>query len=484
MRELTQGILPGQQSEEWICQVVAASPIAMLVSRGPKEDVVILNDKFVRLFGYTFDDVPDVEHWWPLAYPDEKYREEVKAAWMLRIEKALRGYKDIEPMSASVHCKDGLNRVIEFHLSMVGDAYLVSCVDLTPRKDSDEALRASEARFRLAAAAGRMYAYEWDVATNIVIRSAESANILGTPVVLRAPLPDIIVHIQEEDRPRITAVINSLTPDRPTGRVSYRARRTDGTDVWLEQSFRGSFDSQGELTGLIGMVADVTERIEAEQSLKALGGRLLEAQEQERRRIARDLHDDINQRLAILNIELQGLADYPPDSSEEVRKKAEALCTKASEISTELSAITHELHSPKLELLGIVPAMYGFCEEFRKHQNVFVDLRADDVPPDLPRDISLCLFRIFQEAVRNAAKHSGESEFEAELYGTAGEIHLKIRDHGAGFNLESAISGRGLGLISMRERVSLLQGAILIDSRPKRGTLIHVRIPLSAQAQP
>ncbi len=480
MSELDRGNLPLLASEERIRQIVRASPVAMLVSRGKHQTVELVNDKFVRLFGYTTAEMPDVAHWWPLAYPEEKYREEIKSAWTLRIEEALRNYAEIEPMTARVQCKNGMNRVIEFHLSMVGDSFLISCVDLTARKSADEALRVSEERFRLAAAAGRMYAYEWNLHTNIVIRSAECANILGSPVALRAPLSEITSHIHEEDVPRIAAAIATLTPKHPNNRVSYRAFHANGTEIWLEQSFQGRFDGEGKLAGLIGMVADISERKEAEQSLTVLGGRLIEAQEQERRRIARDLHDDINQRLAILNIELQSLADNPPDSKTTLRERAEALCKKTSDISTELSAITHELHSPKLELLGIVPAMRGFCEELSKHQNVSVDFRASDVPAELPRDVSLCLFRIFQEALRNAAKHSGKQEFEAQLLGKPSEIQLKIRDHGAGFDLESAMHGRGLGLVSMRERVSLLRGTISIDSRPNSGTLIQVRIPFSA----
>jgi PAS domain S-box-containing protein len=479
MSELDYGSLPLHAGEERIRQIVRASPVAMLVSRGKSQIVELVNDKFVRLFGYTTAEMPDVSHWWPLAYPEEKYREEIKSAWTVRIEEALRNYTEIEPMTARVQCKNGMKRVIEFHLSMVGDSFLVSCVDLTARMSADEALRVSEERFRLAAAAGRMYAYEWNVHTDIVIRSAECANILGAPVALRAPLSEVTSHIHAEDVPRIAAAIAALTPEHPTNRVSYRAFRANGTEVWLEQSFQGRYNAQGKLAGLIGMVADITERKEAEKSLTVLGGRLIEAQEQERRRIARDLHDDINQRLAILNIELQSLADHPPESKAALSERAEGLCKKVSDISTELSAITHELHSPKLELLGIVAAMRGFCEELGTHQNVFVDFLASGIPAELPRDISLCLFRIFQEALRNAAKHSGKQEFEAELRGKPNEIQLIVRDHGVGFNLENAMNGRGLGLISMRERVSLLNGTISIDSRPNGGTLIQVRIPLT-----
>jgi len=180
-----------------------------------------------------------------------------------------------------------------------------------------------------------------------------------------------------------------------------------------------------------------------------------------------------------LNIELQKLSDDPPESRAVLRQIVQELGAKASEISTEVSAITHELHSPKLELLGIVAAMRGFCEEMKKHQNIRVDFRQSGVPQNLPKAISLCLFRIFQEGVRNAGKHSGLGVVEAELAGAPTEITLKIRDKGAGFTSEDAQSSPGLGLISMRERVGLVKGSIAIESKPLGGTLIQVRIPLN-----
>ncbi len=475
----SQEVLLPREREERSRQIVRASPVAMIVSRGPKEAVEVANDKFLKLFGYTLEDMPDVEHWWPLAYPDEKYRAEVQAAWQERIEKALRTSSDIEPMEGRVRCKDGSTKYIEFHLSMLDDAFLVSFVDLTARKMAEEALRISEERFRLAAEAGQMYAYEWDVASNKVIRSAECKNVLGATAVLEGFLTDISSSIRPDDLERLGVAIGLLCPKSPTDRIAYRSRKMDGTEVWLEQSFRGYFDGEGKLTSLVGMVADITNRKAAEDALKTLSGRLIEAQEQERRRIARDLHDDINQRLAVLNIELQRLADNPPESRSHLRRIVEELGAKASEISTEVSAITHELHSPKLELLGIVAAMRGFCDEMKKHQNIRVDFRQSGVPQNLPRDISLCLFRIFQEGLRNAAKHSGLGVVEAELTGAANEIALKIRDQGAGFTLQDAQKSPGLGLISMRERVGLVRGSIAIESKPLGGTSIQVRIPLN-----
>jgi PAS domain S-box-containing protein len=468
-----------RESEARSRQIVDASPLAMLVSRAPEQIVEAINDKFTKLFGYTMEDMPDAEHWWPLAYPDEETRERIKSEWTTRISAALRYMREIEPMEARVCCKDGSCKDIEFHISTLGDRFLVSFVDLTARKSAEEALRISEERFRLAAEAGRMYAYEWDRASGRVVRSAECKKLLGEESPLVASMNEIAATVRPEDVAQMGSVIGALTPKNSTGRAVFRAQKTDGTEIWLEQSFRGYFDGEGNLTGLVGMVADITGRKEAEDTLKALSGRLIEAQEQERRRIARDLHDDINQRLAILNIELQQLAENPPESQNQLKRKIKELEAKASEISTEVSAITHELHSPKLELLGIVAAMKGFCEEMETHHNIAVDFRSSGVSRDLPRNISLCLFRIFQEAVRNAAKHSGVDRIKAELAGTANEIILIVSDCGKGFRLDEAQSSRGLGLVSMRERVSLVNGTISIESQLRAGTTIQVRIPLN-----
>ncbi len=477
-RQLTRHVAVHGDIEERSRRIVRASPMAMVVSRGAMQRVEVINDKFTNLFGYTMEDMPDVEHWWPLAYPNEDYRERTKSEWETKIGAALQNQREIEPMEARVTCKNGAQKDIEFHVSTLGDAFLVSFVDLTARKAAEVALRASEERFRLAAEAGRMYAYEWDLKSNVVIRSAECRNVLGSEALLQAPLEAIKGNIEPGDLQQIGKAIASLNAENSTSRVSYRSRKTDGTEIWLEQSFRGYFDKEDRLTHLVGMVVDITERKQAEDTLKGFSGRLIEAQEQERRRIARDLHDDINQRLAILNIELQQLAENPPESREHLSQKVRELEAKASEISTEVSAITHELHSAKLELLGIVAAMKGFCEEIETHQNISISFRESGIPHELPRDISLCLFRIFQEGIRNAAKYGGVDEIKAELMGNANEIALKISDRGIGFQLGKAQNSRGLGLVSMKERVSLVKGSISIESKPLAGTTIHVRIPL------
>jgi signal transduction histidine kinase len=206
---------------------------------------------------------------------------------------------------------------------------------------------------------------------------------------------------------------------------------------------------------------------------------LIEAQEQERARIGRELHDDIGQRLAMLAIELQQLGEDPRNFSE-ARSHLGELYKQTLEIATDIQSLSHELHSAKLQYLGIAAAMRGFCREFGEQQKVEIDFQTHDLPSPLSPDMSLCFFRVLQEALHNSAKHSGVRHFEVRLWGTSDEIHLTIKDSGAGFDRKAANESRGLGLISMEERVKLLKGTLSIESQPKRGTTIHARVPHSS----
>jgi len=483
--------------------------------------------------------------------------------------------------------------------------------DITERKRSEEALRESEERFRLAAQAAKMYAYGWDVPTDKVVRSEEYVNVLGYSYQEKElTRQQILATIHPDDRALFIGSVDQLTPQNSTSQISYRVLQPDGPVVWLEKSARAFFDEQGKLLRMIGMVANITERKRAEQAqresedklrllldstaeaiygidleyrctfcnlscLRALGyeridevlgknmhdlmhhtradgtlfpveecrvhrvirtgqgdhaeeevlwrtngtgfpaeywsypqlrgeevvgavvafvditerklaeaalasvsRRLIEAQEQERSRIARELHDDIGQRLALLAIKLAQLQQSPPNSSELPSRVGE-LQKETSEIAADIQSLSHELHSSRLQYLGIAAAMRGFCREFGEQQKVEVDFKTHDLPVPLSPDISLCFFRVLQEALHNSTKHSGVRYFEVELWGTADEIHLTVSDSGAGFDIDAAKASRGLGLISMEERLKILNGTLSIESQLQRGTTIHARVPFS-----
>jgi PAS domain S-box-containing protein len=358
----------------------------------------------------------------------------------------------------------------------------VACIlqDITDRKRTEEALRKSEERFRLAAQAGKMYAYEWDVATDKVMRSEEHVNVLGfSDEAQQLTRQQLLARVHPDDRVLFGGSVDQLTPQNPTTQISYRMLRPDGSVVWLEKRARAFFDEQGRMLRVIGMVADITERKLAEEALSSVSHRLIEAQELERTRIARELHDDFSQRLALLAVELEELHQNLPILPE-IRRRMGGIQKQVSEIATDIQTLSHELHSSKLQYLGIAAAMRGFCKEFSEQQDVEIDLRSHDVPSSLPPDISLCLFRVLQEAVHNSAKHSGVRHFEVRLWGALDQIHLTVGDTGTGFDSEAVKESRGLGLISMKERLKLLKGTLSIESLPKRGTTIHARVPLSS----
>jgi PAS domain S-box-containing protein len=352
--------------------------------------------------------------------------------------------------------------------------------NITERRQTEDALRETEQRFRLAAYAGKMFSYEWDAATDVMVRSGGYAEMLCTDKEAQLTTgQQTLAKIHPDDRERVLAADAALSVERPDLRVSHRMARPDGSVIWVERTGRAHFNAQGKMLRIVGMVADITESKQVEAALADVSRRLIDAQEQERRRIARELHDDIGQRLALLAVKLEQLHRDPPDLPE-VRIRMGELREQASEIATDIQTLSHELHSTKLEYLGAVAAMRGHCQELAEQTKVKVDFMSHGLPSPLPPDISLCLFRVLQEALRNAVKHSGARQVEVGLWGTPDEVHLSVSDRGVGFDSEAAKRGRGLGLVSMEERLKLHKGMLSIESQPKQGTTVHARVPLNS----
>ncbi len=236
------------------------------------------------------------------------------------------------------------------------------------------------------------------------------------------------------------------------------------------------------------LAAVITEREKAEthrdqhkrvgDALSSVNRKLIDAQEKERARIARELHDDIGQRLAMLTVKLTGLALSSPESGSD-RSQAIELQKFASSLAQDVQTLSHELHSSKVGILGAVTSMRLFCSEFAGQQGITIDFASEDLPQNLSSDISLCLYRILQEALHNAAKHSGGRQFGVRVWTTRRHVHLEVHDDGVGFDVQKARESAGLGLVSMEERVKLVSGELAIASTPERGTTIHARVPVN-----
>ena len=235
------------------------------------------------------------------------------------------------------------------------------------------------------------------------------------------------------------------------------------------------------LESIIAGVA--VERTRADEALRALTGRLIEAQEAERRRLARELHDGLNQQLAMLAVELGMLAQQVPESSAKVRDQLLNLRDRAERFSNDLRHMTHQLHPAALEHLGLVSALRGHCAEFSRHEGMRVWFHVSGQVRSTNPEVAVCLYRIAQEAIRNAAKHSQAKEAWVEIRQQRDAIRLSIVDKGVGFDLRTLKAGRGLGLVSMRERVELISGSLTIKSAPGEGTRVEVRVPAVSRRQ-
>jgi PAS domain S-box-containing protein len=222
--------------------------------------------------------------------------------------------------------------------------------------------------------------------------------------------------------------------------------------------------------------ADQREQLRLEPPVEE-SGRFIRAQEEERTSIARELYHFIDS-LTVLSIDLDRCEQNLLESIAKTRQGIREARQQVKEIVRDIGRLSSHLHSSKLELLGLAVAVRSFCNELSESQQVHVDFQCDGVPNEPLREISLCLYRILQEALQNAIKHSGSGKYKVLLRFASDDVQLIVRDWGVGFETEGAMKQSGLGLISMQERAKLVGGELLIESQIKQGTTIHVRVPL------
>ena len=256
----------------------------------------------------------------------------------------------------------------------------------------------------------------------------------------------------------------------------------DGEERTVLQNASSVMDPEGKLLYSTCVQMDITERKRMEHELReshrrTMSQRLIEAREQERSRLARELHDDIQQRLALLAVGLECLKQELPTSAAKLKQDIGSAHKQLVDLTSDIRTLSHRLDSSKLEHLGLTRATTAFCTELFAGEGEKIAFHADNIPEKLPQEISLCLFRVLQEALHNAIKHSGSRFFRVSLCGRTNEIELTVRDTGRGFEPEKALNGLGLGLTSMRERLKTVDGRLSIDSKLQRGTTIRALVP-------
>ena len=357
-----------------------------------------------------------------------------------------------------------------------GFRVLVTQQDITSSRQFIEARGTAEERLRLLLDVTHILPWEAKFPTSRFTYVGEQAvHLLGYPIQDWYEGDFWFTHLHPEDRQRTMTECVKLANAHDNYELDYRMIASDRRVVWLH-SLVTVIRENGQPRTIRGFSIDVTESRQTETALRELSARLIHAQEEERSRVARELHDDLNQRMALLTMELGQLADIKRSS--ELGARLRSVREQAREISSDIHRLSYKLHPSKLDYLGLAPAIKSLCQEIRAMGKFEVEFQQSELPDDLPKDVTLCVFRIAQEALRNCARHSGASWAQVTLAINYQEIYLSVSDDGCGFDMESDAMKKGLGFTSMRERLRIVGGKIEVRSKPMQGTVIKVSVPV------
>jgi PAS domain S-box-containing protein len=436
--------------------------------------LVYFNKEFERITGYSCEEILAMDPW-------DLLEPELRAENRARTEARLAGEAVPSRYQFAILTKSGEKRWLDVSAALTEfngkPAILGSALDITAARRAERELKEH---------AMYMDALILNVPLGIVIKDEEQRVRFCNPAfeqMFQYPqaeiqgknLDDLIApHDWQEARQLSDAV-----QEGGVVHTTARRRRKDGTLIDVELYGVKVFSGKSFL-GAFAIYQDISERRKSEEKLILLRNRLARAQEEERARIARDLHDDTGQRLALLSIDLEQLKQVSMQLKSSLTEQLESLVKAASEITSDVHNVSRRLHPSQVELLGLPTALSNFCKDFAARNGMDIAFVNSCPRQKPPQDAALCLFRVAQEAIRNVQKHSGTERAMVQLDEVAGSMRLRISDQGQGFDPGSADFVQGLGLLSMQERLHSLGGELFIHSRPGGGTCIEACIPLSA----
>ena len=472
-----------QESKERLTGIIASTMDAV-IALDDKQQIVVFNPAAEKIFGCRSSEAvgSSIERFIPSRF-HAVHRNHIQQFGKSTITRRPMGDG---PAPLFGQRTDGSEFPIEASISHVitnrVNLFIVAIRDVTAHLQAETAARESEKRFRLMADSapvlmwmagtdGLWYDFnkEWLRFTGRTIQQEQGEGWMDG------------IHPNDLQASRRTQ--RQSFESRQPFSLEYRLRRHDGQYRWLLDNGVPRFREDGSFAGFIGCSIDITEQKEAKATQAELSGRLMQAHEEERQRIARELHDDINQRLALLANSIQEFEQIYTATGDYAQEKVQltAFRQQITEIAADLQRLSHQLHPSKLHYLGLAAAVRGLCQEFSKLHRIKIDCVVRGLPSDLDENISLNLFRTAQESLHNVAKHSHAHFVKVELTAKDNEMRLRVSDDGIGFDYQQPENGQGLGLVSMRERLALLGGSFSIWSRPALGTQVEAVVPLRAK---
>jgi PAS domain S-box-containing protein len=464
----------------------AAGRALLVVVLDPERRIVHFNTACQELTGYSMAEVQGKPADF-LTRPEDSLRVEASFEALLAGKLAREQFHWVT--------KEGRCRLIDWFNTVTRavdgtvEHVIRTGVDVTEHEQAKERARESDATVRalMETAAQAILAITSDGRIALVNASAETMFGYGPQELIGQPMESLMPKRFAERHISHRTGFFQDPRTRPMGiGLELLGSRKDGSEFPVEVSLSHVPASAGVLA--VAFVSDITVRKqwedalrESESRLRTLSAGLLTVQEEERKRLSRELHDDLNQRLAMLSVGVAEMEAGLPDSARSIKDHLLALEANLAGVSEDLRRAAYQLHPSILEHLGLAAALESYCEDVAKQGGIKIRFRQRDVPEHLPEAAALCLYRIAQECLRNIVKHSGASRASIELATQGSDLALTITDSGRGFDPAEARKRGGLGLVSMEERVRMVNGTISIRARRGDGARIAIRIPLSVE---
>ena len=459
----------------------AANLLVVILDRECR--IVYFNGMCQKLTGYSLEEVRGRRLWDFLLLPEEVGS--VKATF----HELLGGRGNQQ--ECHWLAKDGRRLLVSWSNSVaMRDRKVESVIrigiDRTKREEAQMRDREREATLRALLETATQAILTVDQKGRIELANAAAAKMYGYDRIelIGRSLESLVPERLRQPHARHRAAWFADPRSRPMGSgLDLNGLRKDGSEFPVEVSL--SYIGTREGTLGVAFVSDITERkkneatlLQYQEQLQKLTGALLAAQESGNRELARELHDVFSQELAAVKMEISSLLG-PKGAPASLAARLRKIGERIGQVADNIHNASRQLHPAILEELGLEAALRDECQKFSRHAGIPVLFNVEDVPVSLPADVSLCLYRVAQESLRNIGKHAAASEVQVWLAGVRDGVQLRIEDSGDGFDVETALKKGGLGLISMEERVRLVNGKLSIQSQPKKGTKVEALVPLS-----
>jgi len=453
------------------------------------QELEYLNPKFTEMFGYTLKDLPDIQTWYEKAYPDKIVRERMNLSWKQELLRAsVPG--SIKQEASTISRPDGAEISVHLRITSMGESRRILVYEnITDRVRAEVLMLDGWNIYRNLVET--VLDWTWEIKKNGVFTysSPQVTNILGY-------MPGDVVgksffdFLSAKDAKKLKPILQASEKKSHIS-FEFSCRGKDGKTVYLEMSGTPLFARSGELIGFRGINRDITVRriLESElrvshEKMKALTAKLEDVREEERTHISRELHDELGQVLTGLKIDLTWLAKRLPEEPRPLLEKANAMRGQIDSIIEYIRRIATQLRPKLLDDFGFVEAIEWLISDFRERTAIRCRFRSNMQHMSIDPKASTIIFRLIQETLTNIMRHSGASSVSIDMKKTAARLVIQVKDNGVGINENDMKATRSLGILGMRERVSILNGTLKIEGAPGKGTRIKISIPVSELAEP